>query len=328
VLRVLKIVLVNVVLTATLLVAIEGVSRLLVPTPMPQPLVADELEQWVGKREFHPLLFWRMTPSVDAEGSVVINRLGLRGPLPGPRQPDELRVLSLGESTTAALALPLDQAYSAVLERELAAREGRPVRVINAGTGGYSLAQGVTFARLHGFDLEPDLVLTYFGYNDFTRASFRSRRDANASGTSLGLTDLEVIRQRSRPLSRVQSWLQQRSNLVRWAAERKTPPEIRRAGRRRVPAEDRLVLYRELALMCRDRGARLVVLVPIYRDSARHEGFLRELGESHGFEVIDLPRLLDGELGERAPFFFDALHPRADLHQRIGVTIAAQLEDA
>ena len=323
--RALKILLVNIAATVGLLLAVELASRLAAPTPMPQPLAAEGQEEWVTEREFHPQLFWRLTPRRDADGEIVINELGLRGPMPGPKAEGEWRILSLGESTTAAMRLPLEQTYTSVLEKELGGLTGRPVRAINAGTGGYTLAQGVSFLQLYGLDLEPDLVLTYFGFNDFVRASYRVERDAHPSVEARGLTDLELQRQRRKPLTRGLLWLQQHSNFARYASRRGAPTEIQRGGQRRVPAKDRLLLYRQLSALCEDRGIRLVVLVPMYRSFQRHEAFLRKLESNHGFEVLDLPARLGIELLERERLFFDPVHPRPELHRRIGEEIAAYL---
>ncbi len=288
-------------LLAAVLLAAEVASRVLAPTPLPSPLVAGQLEGWVGKREHHATLVWRMTPRVDDEGRAVINEFGFRGPLPGPKRAQELRILSLGESTTAGLRLPLGETYSAVLERALGARTGRRVTVVNAGTGGYSLAQGVAVARLYTDRLEPDLILTYFGYNDFLPRQFRAERDAAAPEDGLEITDRELLRRRALPWNRAHFWLQQHSNFVRWAARRESPElaSPRRGRGPRVPAEDRLALYEELREFCDARGIRLVVLVPIYRDFRRHQPFLRELASAHDFEIVDLPAILDPDLGDR-----------------------------
>ena len=58
---------------------------------------------------------------------------------------------------------------------------------------------------------------------------------------------------------------------------------------------------------------------------------LRELSASGEFEVVDLPAMLELEretaTNHRA-LFFDKVHPRAELHQRIGVAIAGFLQRA
>ena len=76
-------------------------------------------------------------------------------------------VVFLGDSLTAGLGLPGDQAYPAVLDRRLDA-EGTPVRVLNAGVSGDTTAGGL--ARL-GWILKqkPDVLVVGLGGNDGLR---------------------------------------------------------------------------------------------------------------------------------------------------------------
>jgi acyl-CoA thioesterase-1 len=76
-------------------------------------------------------------------------------------------VVFLGDSLTAGLGLDEDQAYPALLERQLKA-EGKPVRVINAGVSGDTTAGGL--ARLGWLlNQHPDLVVVGLGANDGLR---------------------------------------------------------------------------------------------------------------------------------------------------------------
>ncbi|HEV8579773.1 MAG TPA: arylesterase [Thermoanaerobaculia bacterium] len=78
------------------------------------------------------------------------------------------RIVFLGDSLTAGLGLDEEEAYPAVIERELAA-EGTPVQVINAGVSGDTSAGGLS--RL-GWLLgqHPDVVVVALGANDGLRA--------------------------------------------------------------------------------------------------------------------------------------------------------------
>ncbi|HEX6904945.1 MAG TPA: arylesterase [Thermoanaerobaculia bacterium] len=74
----------------------------------------------------------------------------------------------LGDSLTAGLGLDENQAYPAVVERELE-KEGQDVRVLNAGVSGDTTAGGVS--RL-GWLLgqKPEVVVVALGANDGLRA--------------------------------------------------------------------------------------------------------------------------------------------------------------
>ena len=76
-------------------------------------------------------------------------------------------IVAFGDSLTAGLGLPVDQAYPAQLERRL--REaGYPHRVINAGVSGDTTAGGVRRVDLV-LALHPSMVIVEFGANDGLR---------------------------------------------------------------------------------------------------------------------------------------------------------------
>jgi acyl-CoA thioesterase-1 len=76
-------------------------------------------------------------------------------------------VVFLGDSLTAGLGLPADQAYPSLLERELAA-DGFAVRVLNAGVSGDTTADGVR--RLRWLLVQhPAVVVVGLGGNDALR---------------------------------------------------------------------------------------------------------------------------------------------------------------
>jgi hypothetical protein len=128
--------------------------------------------------QYDELLGWAHTPNargvyvgprpwpVEFEGSVQINSLGLRGPEVGPREPDELRILLLGDSVVVGFEVAYEETFAALLERRLRQRLGRPVRVINAGVRAYGTDQSYLYFRERGHELGPDLVLLVDSNND------------------------------------------------------------------------------------------------------------------------------------------------------------------
>jgi lysophospholipase L1-like esterase len=103
---------------------------------------------------------------VEFEAEVEINSLGLRGPEPAPAQPGELRVLFLGDSMVAAFEVPYRESFVALLEDDLTARLGRPVRTINAGVRGYGTDQYLLYYRERGRALAPNAVVIFLSAND------------------------------------------------------------------------------------------------------------------------------------------------------------------
>jgi lysophospholipase L1-like esterase len=119
-----------------------------------------------------------LNPYVLIPGAVVqrgasrleINRLGFRGAHIAAKKRKAYRIVALGESTTFGITVAASDRTWPVVLQERIAREldcDRPIEVINAGVPGWSLANQV--ARLHAdvFPLEPDLLLSYHGSNDF-----------------------------------------------------------------------------------------------------------------------------------------------------------------
>ena len=117
------------------------------------------------------------------------NSLGLRDREIGPKQPGELRVLSLGDSYAFGYGVELEQMYAKVLERGLS-RQLSPtiVSVINAGVVGYGTQQQrIAFQRLRR-KLQPDFVLATFtaGNDVYENAIFEEQLRTHLQ-TPLGL---------------------------------------------------------------------------------------------------------------------------------------------
>ena len=92
---------------------------------------------------------------------------------------DERVIVAFGDSLTAGLGVPADQAYPAVLAAKLKA-EGYPYRVVNAGVSGDTTAGGLR--RLDwALRLAPEIVIVELGTNDALRgqdlATVRSNLD-------------------------------------------------------------------------------------------------------------------------------------------------------
>ena len=120
--------------------------------------------------EFHPDYHWALAPGeYPAEAGVIrVNALGLRdaGEIRPEKVAGELRIVVLGGSSTFNYHAGPPGAWPARLEQRLADRLARPVRVINAGTPGYSTLQSARRLESQLIQLEPDVVLVYHLWND------------------------------------------------------------------------------------------------------------------------------------------------------------------
>ncbi|MBK6940487.1 MAG: hypothetical protein IPH13_09850 [Planctomycetes bacterium] len=118
-----------------------------------------------------PLLKWRYAPGFRgrfthpefAGEAFVINARGYRdAEWPTERDPNEYRVLVLGDSLTTGLGVTRDEAFPARLEATLAARVKRPVRVFNAGVSGYGPGEEALVLHELAESLRPNLVIVAF----------------------------------------------------------------------------------------------------------------------------------------------------------------------
>ncbi|HRY43104.1 MAG TPA: arylesterase [Thermoanaerobaculia bacterium] len=89
-------------------------------------------------------------------------------------------VVFLGDSLTAGLGLPVDQAYPAVVAAELA-RKGKPVRVVNAGVSGDTTAGGLRRAEWV-LTQRPDVLVLALGANDGLRGLPLADTERNLRG--------------------------------------------------------------------------------------------------------------------------------------------------
>ncbi len=311
--------------TLIMLGGIEAASHLFGEFHGPRQSLQVGAIQLYGRHD--PLLFWSLDPGArDAAGQRWINDRGLRGPEVGEKLPGEYRVLSLGESTTFAAQVPYEECYSAVLEELLSRRgDGRRVRVLNGGVPGYSLFQGVTYLRERSAALEPDMVLLYFGYNDFLPVAHLANRIDNAAETDLGQNDWEIYEHRRLPSQRVLAFLMRHSNLVRGLRERRTldPEDLRLdTNRPRVPAEHRESLLKLAKEYADEHRIELVLVVPIYPQFELHAPLLRQFAEAHAVALVDLPALLGERFGsDPALYFSDTFHPSREGHRHIAEAI-------
>ena len=96
-----------------------------------------------------------------------LNSKGIRGPeYSYTKDPDESRVVMLGDSFVEGYSVEFDQTSSQVLERILTNRTGDKYTVINGGTGGYSTDQEYLYFKYELGQYRPDLTILMFYSND------------------------------------------------------------------------------------------------------------------------------------------------------------------
>ncbi len=111
-------------------------------------------------------------PFVSRADGLRHNRLGFRDDRPLAPDPDAIRIVFLGGSSTYTSEIrDNEKIFSRGLERRLnehfAARlEGRRVEVVNAGMGGATSAENLIRLAFFVSEIEPDLLIVQHGVND------------------------------------------------------------------------------------------------------------------------------------------------------------------
>ncbi|MCB9872108.1 MAG: SGNH/GDSL hydrolase family protein [Planctomycetes bacterium] len=129
----------------------------------------DQLTARFGGPQFqaHRHLGYLPTPGFHRGGNAH-DRRGFRGEgFPLVKPPGERRVVCLGGSTTYGWGVRGDHrmSFPALLGQKLAAARP-PIRVINAGTPGWTSLEVLIDFETRILDLAPDVVLVYLGIND------------------------------------------------------------------------------------------------------------------------------------------------------------------
>ena len=108
-------------------------------------------------------LRWRYPPGERT------NSLGLRNREITKKEAHHSRILFLGDSLIWSGETSSGELYTQVVERNLndePSLAGKQIEIINAGIPGYTTYQELEFLKIYGLDMEPDLVVLGFVFND------------------------------------------------------------------------------------------------------------------------------------------------------------------
>ncbi len=323
--------------------------------PLVRPLIAwdvpHDLEMMSGeglhRRDSRMLWSPRPGAALPWAPEERVSAGGFRGADP---RSAKLRVLALGDSSTFGMGVAGGDTYSALLERELNSDPrladrlvGGDLQVLNGGTIGFTIRQGLQRYRAIREEWRPHVVVAAFGA-------------VNEHFPMIGSPDVhKIARERSQwsGARRLYDWLGNRSRLVQvgiWVSEelRGGRKALRRADAerlaahnsrpereyledpnylRRVSPEDFRVAYQELLDEVRADGAQLIVVrMPRRPDMEEqmppildYDPVVVSFAEGAGLPLVEgrrlfLERLESGT--ERSELFVDGFHP-APAGQRI-----------
>ncbi len=246
-------------------------------------------------------LLWAMKPGLDETVSdfltpshcrektrfrITTDARGFRSnPDSASRNPGGIRVACFGDSHCFGWGLDPASAWPSVMQRSLAGYPGG-AEVLNFGVPGYSSAQGLLLVREELEDLEADVVVISYGFNDNLRAS---------------CPDSGLLRKRRSPIGSA-AWAAGRLRTAKLIALiAGESPTSRHAGdfrARRVPPEEYESNLMLMADECRKRGAG-VVFLSVYNG---YRSGMKKVAQSLGAEVVDVDGIagaLDDDAGVR-----------------------------
>lgn len=108
-------------------------------------------------------LRWRFSPEQGR------NSLGLRNREITKKEARHFRILFLGDSLIWSGETSSGELYTHVIERNLnnqPSLAAKQIEIINAGIPGYTTYQELEFLKIYGLNMEPDLVVLGFVFND------------------------------------------------------------------------------------------------------------------------------------------------------------------
>jgi hypothetical protein len=289
-------------------------------------------EETAGLFISDPDLFWSLRPNLTViyEGApVTTNRQGLRSPNVRTKKDNEVRILSLGESSTFGVGVSNAETYTALLPELLQDQDpSRIFTAFNAGVPAWSSFQSLKYLELRGLRLHPDVVLFYHELNDYLPSTLR---DSSNNEIGAQKTDREMYESRHQfsilsllNTSALFRFLQ--LHYAYWSIKAfnrddfSNPlltiglPDISLYGRlgqlhnnqwhrmqlnekslgRRVSDKERLQNLSELVRLCKTNDIALVIIHPSYRYSIRHQCLLTDFCLKEGVLMYDA---------------YDALHP-------------------
>jgi hypothetical protein len=145
-----------------------------------------------------------------------ISSQGIRDREYGPKEPDEYRIVTIGDSYTMGHGIKREEMFQRELETLLARDNlSKRVTVINCGVGGYAPWQERVFLQTRGFGFEPDLViLQLYPANDVSGSYTKVGKWLNAIDLEWE-TLLIDYRLRSEWPFYLEHWCQVHSNIYR-----------------------------------------------------------------------------------------------------------------
>ena len=260
---------------------------------------------------------WALPPDtemVETNVAVRVNALALRGPGVTPRAADELRLLTLGDSSVFGFGVAEEDVFGQVAARQLSAQLGRPVTAVNGGTPGYTSVQALDTLLDVGPRVDPTHVVIATLWSDL----FQTDTPLERSGGQRH--PLALYRVGARVLA---PWLP--AAKVGWTEGDAGAPGVGRSAR--VGLDRYRQTLERLVAEVQGLGAEPVVMIlpaPVDLDDAdppalisMYRAELESLAVRHGLILVNGPSIFE-QLGATNADFYDQVHPSTSGHGRLG----------
>lgn len=252
-----------------------------------------------------PDLFWTLRPGARFFGmDDPINEHGYRGPaLPADKPPGAFRLVTLGDSCTFGMEVPLSETYPEVTRRLLRERSRAfRVEVLNGGVPGYTSLQALRSLRRDLARFAPDAVTLYVGWNDINPALYLPDRDQGPWRIHAG--PVRVLLERFR--------LYRDLTTLLYARAEPGP---------RVGEEDFAANLEAIDAFCRERGIVLVLMtLPTTFWSHPYNVLVRWWTATRDVPCLDLQAAMPWP--REALFLADRTHPNGEGNRAISVLLA------
>lgn len=308
-----------------------GIEGLLTALNIPPPIKAYNTR---------PDIFWGLEANLQDQPflhkemgtsfAVTTNSHSLRyTEVPVGRQPQTIRLLALGDSTTFGWGVEQPATWTAVAEKIL--QEKHPevkIQVLNGGVPGYTSFQGLHHYKKNASLYDPDLVMFDYIVQDARKTVITDKQQAIAALNSEFLEDNPILKLRMVRLLRNRYALFRTESLDQANQQASEDPN----ATTRVPLED----YKENILtfqkLTQQKGSTLLLFgfpLEVVGYTKAHRDLMAQLAESQKILHFD-PSSTIAEEARRATLYFpkDKGHPNAAGCEKIGTLLAEYLESS
>ncbi len=320
------------------LLSIEGIVRLTFPhIPSIQFFVMGPThgDDSAGAATFEgdPLLGWRFKPNLQNVWwdftFFSTNEQHLRHPGPIVKKDDTtFRIVCLGDSVTFGYRVPVsfpehpDQVdpkalpFARLLENRLPQFHDKNIEVIALAVPGYTSHQGFAWLNRDIVQLEPNLLIVSFGWND---TDYRPIEDKASLPNQSWKVTLRWLVSQSQAIMQASRWYT--------SLTAREPAAKLEARVHRVSEQDYLHNMAAIAALSKDHGAHTIMMGPFYRDAVTHppqaqaitayREKLRAFDQNDHITYLAIPELTEAAHPHNGNLFGEVIHPNHLGHQLI-----------